>query len=207
MWMYRLFDRFLKSRAPIEAIEKFAVFRPLPAIDTGDIAAALPDDYVAVRFYFNAAFPETEANRRFVAGLLDALAETSDVVILNPGFRLDQHGDVDAARRGRIHQISHLMTPRTNLEVQTKVIARARAFVGTHGGLSYLPPLYGVKSLSFYSEARSHTMRHLEWARRAFSGLKPGSYVALDVNDLETLGVALGERHEAIAGLARRGVS
>ena len=207
MWMYRLFDRFWKSRAPIEVVEKFTVFRPLPSIDTSDIAAALPDDYVAVRFYFNEAFPETDVNRRLVAGLLGAIAETTDVVMLNPGIRLDQHVDVDAARRGRIHSISHLMTPRTNLDVQTKVIARARAFVGTHGGLSYLPPLYGVKSLAFYSDTRSHTMRHLELARRAFGGMNPGSYVALDVDDLETLGVALGEQHEAIAGIARRSVS
>ena len=96
------------------------------------------------------------------------------------------------------------MSPRTNLDIQSKVIARARAFVGTHGGLSYLPPLYGIKSLSFYSDPRPYTVRHLELARRAYTRMHPGSYVALDINDLDTLRVALGEQHEAIAGLARR---
>ena len=45
---------------------------------------------------------------------------------------------------------------------------------------------------------------HLELARKAFSRMQPGSYVALDVNDLDTLRAALGEQHAAVAGLARR---
>ena len=118
-------------------------------------------------------------------------------------MQLDDRHDVPVAARGRIHDISHLMSPRTNLDIQSKVIARARAFVGTHGGLSYLPPLYGVKSLSFYSDPRPSTVRHLELARRAFTRMQPGSYVALDVNDLDTLRVALGEQHAAVAGTRR----
>jgi hypothetical protein len=203
MYMYRLFHRFWQSRAAVDTIESFAVFKTLPRIDTGDLAGQLPGDYVAVRFYFNDAFPETERNRRFVADLVNVLAETTDVVLLNPGIQLDDRLDVPVTSRSRIHDISHLMSPRTNLEIQSQVIARARAFVGTHGGLSYLPPLYGVKSLSFYSDARPFTVRHLEVARRAFSRIQPGSYVALDINDLDTLRTALGEHHEALAGLAR----
>ena len=95
------------------------------------------------------------------------------------------------------------MSPRMNLDVQSKVIARARAFVGTHGGLSYLPPLYGVKSLSFYSDARGFRTQHLDLARRVFAGMH-GSYVALDVNDLDTLRATIGAQYEVIAELARR---
>ena len=86
------------------------------------------------------------------------------------------------------------MSPRTNLDVQSKVIARSRAFLGTHGGLSYLPPLYGVKSLSFYSDAGSFSPQHLELARRVFTRMQPGSYVALHVDDLATLRTTLGEQ-------------
>jgi hypothetical protein len=204
MYMYRLFHKFWQSRAAVESVEHFTMHKPLPRIDTSELAGHLPDDYVAVRFYFNDVFPETEPNRRFVVELLNLLAETTDVVLLGSSIQLDDHHDVPVTARGRIHDISHLMSPRTNLDIQSKVIARARAFVGTHGGLSYLPPLYGVKSLSFYSDPRPHTVRHLELARRAYTRMHPGSYVALDVNDLDTLRAALGEQHEAIAGLARR---
>jgi hypothetical protein len=204
MHMYRLFHWYWQGRTSVAAVENFAEFKRLPRIDAGDLAGKLPDDYVAVRFYFNDAFPETEANRRFVLDLLNTLAETTDVVLLNPSIQLDDRRDVEAPARGRIHGISHLMSPRTNLDVQTRVIARARAFVGTHGGLSYLPPLYGVKSLSFYSDPRGFAVQHLDLARREFTRMQPGSYVALDVNDLDTLRAALGAHHEAIAELARR---
>jgi hypothetical protein len=203
MYMYRLFHKFWQSRAPADIVENFAVFRPLPPLDTNELTGKLPDDYVAVRFYFNDVFPDTERNRTFVASVLNALAETTDVVLLNPAMRLDDRVDVPVTARGRIHDISDLMSPRTNLDIQSKVIARARAFVGTHGGLSYLAPLYGVKSLSFYSDPRPTTVRHLELARREFNRLHPGSYVALDVNDLDTLREAFGEHHEAVSGLAR----
>lgn len=46
------------------------------------------------------------------------------------------------------------MTPGTNLEIQTTVITRARAFVGTYGGLSYLSPLYGVPALAALANRR-----------------------------------------------------
>ena len=36
----------------------------------------------------------------------------------------------------------HLMTPETNLDVQTRIISAADAFVGTYGGFSYLAPLF-----------------------------------------------------------------
>jgi hypothetical protein len=202
MYMYRLFHTFWQSRAPVSVVENFALFKPLPPIDTTDIAAQLPDDYVAVRFYFNAAFPDTEGNRRFATDLVNALAETTDVVLLNPMMPLDDRRDADVQARGRVHQISHLMSPRMNLDVQSKVIARARAFVGTHGGLSYLPPLYGVRSLSFYSDARGFRTQHLDLARRVFAGMQR-SYVALDVNDLDTLRATVGAQYEVLAEIAR----
>jgi hypothetical protein len=186
MYMYRLFHGFWQSRTAVNAVENFTQFKPL-RVESGHLAGRLPDDYVAVRFYFNDVFPDTDANRRFVADLLNGLAETTDVVLLNPATELDDHRDVPVAARGRIHSIAHLMSPRSNLELQSAVVARARAFVGTHGGLSYLAPLLGVKALSFYSEMRPFTVRHLELARRVFTGVPYGSYVALDVNDLDTL--------------------
>jgi hypothetical protein len=212
MHMYRLFQAYWQSRVPDSTINQFARVKPLAATP-GELAAVLPADYVAVRFYFNEAFPDTPANRQFASGMIEALTETTDVVLLTPESRIDDHPDVSVDTRRRLHSIAHLMTPRTNLDVQSRVIAGARAFVGTHGGLSYLAPFYGVKSVSFYSQAQPSTMRHLEHARRAFASLAAGSCVALDVTDLDALRAALGEPHsvlsrtgeaEAVARLARR---
>jgi hypothetical protein len=204
MHMYRLFHEFWQRRGSVSVVEDFAHFAPLPPLETGELASRLPDDYVAVRFYFNDAFPDTEANRGFVEDLVDALAATTDVVVLNPPWQLDDHQDLPIAPRNRVHSAAGLMSPRTNLDVQSRIIAGARAFLGTHGGLSYLPPFYGIKSLSFYSDPGSFSPRHLELARRVFTRLQPGSYVALHIDDLATLRTTLGERYEAIAGIARR---
>lgn len=204
MYMYRLFYPYWKSQASVNLIENFALYKPLGPLDSSDLDGKLPDDFVAMRFYFNEAFPETEENRRFVADLVARVAESSHIVMLNPRLRLDDHRDVTPSVRERVHFIDELMTPRTNLEVQTKVITRARAFIGTYGGLSYLPPFYGVNSLSFYSDPRSFTVQHLELARRVFTGMKRGSYVALDVNDLDNLRSALGEDREVIVDFVRR---
>ena len=202
MHMYRLFQEFWQRRGSVSVIENFARFAPLPPFDGGELAAPLPDDYVAIRFYFNDAFPDTESNRRFVEELVNALAETTDVVVLNPPAQLDDHLDMPIARRGRVHSVAHLMTPRTNLDVQSHIIARSRAFLGTYGGLSYLPPYYGVKSLSFYSDAAAFSSQHLDLARREFTRLQPGSFVALHVDDLATLKTTLGEGDGAIAGIS-----
>ena len=204
MHMYRLFHEFLQRRGSVSVVEDCASFAPLPSVDPTGLAPRLPEDYVAVRFYFNDAFPDTDGNRQFVESLVSALAESTDVVVLNPAEQLDDHQDVPIARRSRVHHLAPMMTPRTNLDVQSQVIARARAFLGTHGGLSYLPPFYGVKSLSFYSNPASFSPQHLELARRVFTRLQPGSYVALHVDDLDTLRMTLGERYEAIAGIPRR---
>ena len=71
--------------------------------------------------------------------LLLALAEHEDVVLLTTGLALDDHAEPGAVAHPRIHGLGDL-APRDNLAVQTRVLARARALVGTYGGPSYLAP-------------------------------------------------------------------
>ena len=187
MYMYRLFYPYWKSRTSINLIENFASFERLPAIDTADIADKLPDNYIAVRFYHNTAFPETEANRSFVRKLLTRITETTDVVLLNPGYLLDDHWDLKPDVTRRVHRIDHLLEPSNNLDVQTKVISGAQAYIGNYGGLSYLAPFYGVRALAFYSSPDHVAPHHLDLMYRVAAKLKRGSYVALDVEGLDLL--------------------
>jgi hypothetical protein len=204
MYMYRLFYPFWKQQMSIGLVDEFASFQRLPALDSSDVIGGLPRDYIAVRFYFNESFPDTEENKLFVTSLLDTLTETNDVVLLNPDLHIDDHWDMRPGRNPRIHTVDHLMTPQNNLAVQTKVISHARAFVGTYGGLSYLAPLYGVTSLAFYSHRERFNVQHLELARRVFGRFKRGSYVVLDTSDLSVLGLALGEQRGPLARLLER---
>jgi len=187
MHMYRLLGPYWKGDAPVGLARQFARYHALPGVDASDVKASLPDNFVAVRFYFNASFPDTPQNRSFVRALVDTLTEFTDVVLLNPGLRLDDHADLDAHPSQRVHTVDHLMTARNNLDIQTKVISQARAFIGTYGGLSYLAPFYGVNALSFYSHGGGFMTEHLELARRAFGGMNNGSFVALDTSDFNVL--------------------
>jgi hypothetical protein len=203
MQMYRLFQAYWQSRVAVTAVEPFLRWQPIALTNTSEVSGALPDQFIAARFQFNETFPDTESNRRFAISLLNTVADTSDVVLLYPPLQMDDYSDLSVAARGRIHDVSHLLSARTALDVHTKVIARARAFIGSAGGLSYLPPLLGVPSVSFFSTSSPAMARHVELARRAFGTLQAGSYVTIDVNDLDALRAGLGDQYEAIAQLAR----
>ena len=131
--------------------------------------------------------------------ILSRLSETTDVVLLNPDLRLDDHLDLESRfTSGRVHSIKHLMTPRNNLGVQTKVIAGARAFVGTYGGLSYVPPFYGVDSLAIYSNPAKFSIYHLQVALAGFAKIKPGSFTAVDARALDLAGLVANTRQPSL---------
>jgi hypothetical protein len=175
----------------IPQLRRLSVHQPLRRLGPGPLADKLPDDYLAVRFYFNNSFPNTPANRRFIASALSDLAERNDVVLLNPRLKLDDHDDFEGATPRRIIRIDDRMTAPTNLELQSRALAGARAFVGTYGGLSYLAPHLGVASLSFYSDPALFNPQHLGLAQRLFRGPRWGQYVALDVKQVELIRASL----------------
>ncbi len=189
MYMYRLFDPYFKMRTSVNLVERFTSFKRLPSMGVTDIGSKLPDDYVAVRFYFNNPFPETEENVRFVARLLARVTETTDVVLLNPGVQLDDHWDLTPEVTRRVHRIDHLLEPRNNLTVQTEVISRARAYVGNYGGLSYVAPFYGVPSLALYSCPEYVAPHHVDVMNRVSDTLERGSFMAIDVERFDLLGL------------------
>src|SRR5262249_38572735 len=193
MHMYRVFNTFWRWQMSIAHADAFELFQSMPPVDRSDIAGQLPKQYVAARFYFNDSFPDTSENRQLVSTILSRLAETTDVVLLNPALRIDDHLDLESRTlSGRIHHVTHLMSPRTNLGVQTKIISGASAFVGNYGGLSYVAPFYGVNSVALYSNPDGFLMQHLQVALHGFSKLKPGSFTAVDARSLDTVGLVTG---------------
>ena len=190
--MYNLFKLFWRQQAPMTLVEAFSVFRPLPKPPLGDLAARLPREYVAAKFYASAALPDTTRNRAFIAETLAELTRTSEVVLLNTPERYVEHAVFAPVRLDRIHSVEHLMAPETNLDVQTRIIGNAKAFVGTYGGFSYLSPLLGVDTVSFFSHPSAFRFDHLELAKRVFSSLKGGAFVPLDVKDVDVVRLGVG---------------
>ena len=138
---------------------------------------------MAVRFYFRPSFPDTTENRALVGRIIRTLAQRTPVVLLNTGLSVDEHEDFDPGTGMGVHKIDHLMTPTRNLEVQSTVIAHARAFVGTYGGLSYLGPFYGVPSIALFSHEAELVPTHLDVSRRLSRRLDV-PLVTLDVREV-----------------------
>ena len=190
--MYALFKAFWRYDATIKRLDEFARFRPLADSSSSHVAVdALPADYIAVRFYFSDCFPDTPENRQFAARLITALSARTHVVLLNNDILVDDHRDFSPGPDTRIRVASAHMQPATNLAVQTDVIRRARAFVGTYGGYSYLAPLCGVNAIAFHSR-QSFKQHHLEVAQRMLRRVGGAGLVVVDTAHGDALADALG---------------
>jgi hypothetical protein len=195
--MFQAFRQTLKRSTlrPQDLPFRHAPLHPPP------LTLELPEDFVAVRFYYRASFPESEENRALVESTLARLQERAEVVLLDPRRRYDDH--LDATVAGNVLRPPQLGDPATNLAVQSAIVARARAFVGTYGGLSYLPSLLGVPSLALYSDGSRFRPQHLELARRVFATPEYGRFVAVDTSDLDLLALTLGPHSDGARGHTR----
>ncbi len=114
-------------------------------------------------------------------------------MLLDTGVRFDDHDDYPRSARGRLYTLDRLMTPATNLAVQTAAIRGADAYFGTYGGFCYLAPLCGTDAVTFYSHPQGFRFDHLEIAKRVFAGLGGGTFTEVDARRMNALQRAFGE--------------
>jgi len=196
--MYQFYSPYWRKQASIRHLEKHSRYIHFEPLDLGQIGARLPDNYVAVKFYFSNAFPDTHENRSFIAQLLEDLSKRTNIVLLSTGLRVDDHTDYLSSGNDRIFTIEDSLVPSKNLEIQTRIVANARAFIGTYGGFSYLAPYYGVDSIAIYSDPGAFLPHHVDVARRAFTGLGRGAFLCLSRDDLHSLQFVLGEPSRSV---------
>ncbi|MCF8479037.1 MAG: hypothetical protein K9H25_01270 [Rhodospirillum sp.] len=193
--MFTLFWPAWNGRASASAILPHLVPAPLPRppLDP-EMAALLPPRYTAVRFYFRPSLPDRPEIRARVTALVHRLAKTEPVVLLNTGLTLDDHGDLSIEGEN-ILTLPILGDPSRNLALQTQVAGNASRFVGTYGGLSYIPALQGVTSLGLHAE-RGHILAiHQELAENA-AALTGGHILNLSLDELDALdSILFGREH------------
>jgi glycosyltransferase involved in cell wall biosynthesis len=190
--MYRLLRFYWYEKAGVGLLTKHTEYRRLAPTDLGSGLSHLPKDYIAVRFYFRPSFPDTPENRQFAADVIRSLSKELPVVLLNTGLNIDDHADLQVSGGMGVYRVDHLMTLEANLDVQTRIISRARAFVGTYGGLSYLGPFYGVPSFGFYSNESELVPAHLDIGWR-LGRLVGTPATLLDVNAAGMLRTLFGQ--------------
>jgi ADP-heptose:LPS heptosyltransferase len=78
------------------------------------------------------------------------------------------------------------LDPKTNLDLQTRVIAGARLFLGTCGGLAWLAPLMGVETLAVYQDDR-YLVAHTYAARYAYRRTGAARFSTLSVRALRAV--------------------
>jgi hypothetical protein len=144
----------------------------------------LPDDFVAVKWYFRPSLPDTPKNRARIREITRALAEGSPVVLLHGLPRLDDHPEADLDELPGVQAVLRDVAPARNLEVQSAIIARATAYVGTYGGMGYLPMVYGVPARLYASHRRHLKPVHIRAGIDAAAGLGV-AHELLDLQEVE----------------------
>jgi hypothetical protein len=169
---------FWAGERPLETVLGSSAYRRLeaPAAPPG-----LPERYVAVKAYYSDCLPDSGGNREYLRELVTALSGGGEVVLLPSSFRFDDHRAPAAAELSGVRTLPEAEDPRTNLAVQTAVIANAQGLVGTYGGFSYLAPMLGVRSSTVFSEHNFNTT-HLEVLSAATAQIG-GDHAVGDVAD------------------------
>jgi len=132
-----------RERAP-KALREFG-FRALVAPSFGGIffnncwrngmvpvELELPDaPYIAVKFYTRPTWPHTEQLQTWTQDTVTKLATKANLVLLDAGLHTDDHGEMNLPTTHQIVSLKGKLTPQNNLAIQSAVLAKARAFVGT----------------------------------------------------------------------------
>jgi hypothetical protein len=185
--MYQLFRSFWYGDRSLDFLLRHSDFTRMATIAPIASDVALPDGYAAVKFYTGPALPDTAANREAVHGLVVRLASQMPVVMLDTSWSMDEHRDFAFDGIPGVTTLRPSLDPRSNLGVQTSVIAGARLFLGTCGGLAWLAPFLGVETLAVYDDDRYLTA-HLYAARYAYRRAGAARFSALSLKALRGIG-------------------
>jgi hypothetical protein len=193
--MYQLFRSFWYGDRSLQFFLRHTDFDrtrvALEAVVHEDAAAALPalpSGYVAVKFYTGPSLPDTPANREALHRYVERLAARMPVVMLDTAWTLDDHEDYAFDGIRGVTTLRPALDPRSNLGLQTRVIAGARQFVGTCGGLAWLAPLLGIDTVAVYEDDRFLTP-HLYAARYAYRYSHAAKFSTLNIKAVRGLKV------------------
>jgi hypothetical protein len=184
--MYRLFRQFWFGNRALDVVTTHTRQAPARAGILADLSG-LPRPFTAVKFYTGAAIPDTPAHRAMLREIVARLAREQAVVLLDTGLALDEHEDYAFAGIPNVTSLRGLLTPRSNLGVQTQVIAAASSYVGTCGSLAWLAPLLGIPTVAVYAEDR-FLLSHLYVARHAYRQAGGADFLPLDLHGAAALG-------------------
>lgn len=163
--LYQALDGFwgAQTMGMADAVKRLR-FTPIPVPPT-PVGMALPEKFVAVRWYQRPTWPLREDLLDWTHALVKQLSQTVPVVVLKSSAYFDDHVDFPAPVGDGITTIQ--AEPwRDNLAIQSAVLKRAAAFVGTWGGMAQLAVRLGIPMAAFFDRWHSCSYQHrvlTEW--------------------------------------------
>ena len=154
--MFRLFRNVWHGNLPFDLLWRRTrhVAHDGRSTRTGPTVRALPpgipDDFIAAKIYAGPALSTHATTREAVRAVVAQAAAIAPVVLLETDLGIDEHRDFDLDGIPNVISARSLMSPRTNLDVQLALIARARFFLSACGGLAWQAPFMGVPTVAIY---------------------------------------------------------
>ena len=196
--MFRWFAPFWSGHETLAFVERHTRHVRIEPPDVS-VPVKLPADYVAVKFYGARSLPDDPAVRLQLRAIVDGLSDRFPIVQLDTGLGLDDHTDVRLDAHDRVASIGGRLEARTNLAVQSRIIAGARMYVGTCGSLAWLAPMLGVPTVPVFTDA-AFLHAHLHLARRVYGRIGGGAFSPIDLAGLVDAGLAIGRTDRVVAG-------
>ena len=185
--MFQLLRQFWLGNDSLQSVLEYTEYEPIAAAAPVDLPA-LPNEFVAVKFYTGRALADTPAHRDQLRRLIERIGRKHPIVTLNTNLSLDEHADYVFQDIAGLITLDRWMTPQNNLAVQTEVIRRASRFVGTCGSLAWLAPMLGTDTLAVYADDHFLTP-HLYAARHAYASMNAARFTTIDLSVLEQIDV------------------
>ena len=189
--MYQLFRAFWHGDRSLKFLFRHTRFGCDGVMVQTPNGVALPSEYAAVKFYTGPALPDTDGNREVLRDLVRQLSARMPVVMLDTAWTVDEHRDYAFEGLRGVTTLRASLDPRTNLGLQAGVVAGAKRFVGTCGGLAWLAPLLGVDTLAVYEDDRYLTA-HLYAARYAYRHTQAARFSTLNIKALRGIQAVSG---------------
>ena len=194
--MFRLFRNVWHGNLPFDLL-----WRRTRYVATGRIGRSertgptpgIPDDFIAAKIYAGPALSTHEKTRDAVRAVVGQAATIAPVVLLEADLGIDEHRDFDLDGIPNVISARSLMSPRTNLDVQLALIARARFFLSACGGLAWQAPFMGVPTVAIY-DSDSLLAPHLFVTRHAGALTGAAEFTSVDLRGLSRVGLAVSER-------------
>lgn len=195
--MYRLFNQFWSGNRPLDLVMSHTRHRLLRMSRPADVA--LPDRYVAAKFYTGTALPESVEHRRALRELIAVVARRVPVVILDTGLKTDEHEDYLFNGLSNVFSLRSQIAPRTNLGIQTAVISGSQGFIGTCGSLAWLAPMLGIDTVAVYANDR-FLASHIFFATHVYRQNGAAKFDTLDLRGVMDVDLMAASEPLVVAG-------